>query len=115
VRATNKANGECPSAQVFGTQVHTLLEMQVDAAGPDIAVHAEVTYLDGDFETKKGTKGSVRLDVVLGPLNGPVAVFDYKSGKAGLSAARKKAIYAQLPEWSSDIPIRAIHVPAGAA
>ena len=54
----------------------------------------------------RGTKGSIRLDVVDGPLNNPTQVFDFKFGQSGLSESRIDNIYSQV--GSSNFPVTEI-------
>ncbi|WP_428267757.1 hypothetical protein [Haliangium sp.] len=87
---------------VHGTRVHTAFRAEVDALGTNLTT--EVSYLRGRRVTY-GKKGSVRLDVVEGPLDAPIAVFDLKTGGARLTPARIKEIRRHLPEEYSHIPV----------
>jgi hypothetical protein len=53
----------------------------------------------------RGTRGSVRLDVVEGPLTAPTAIYDLKTGSARLTADRIAQIRSHLPEGYRDIPV----------
>jgi hypothetical protein len=86
---------------IFGTKVHTVVERSLHAAG-DKVVRAERSYLNGQV-VPRGTKGSVRLDAVEGPLDNPVAVFDLKTGNAKLTADRITEIRRHLPNEGKDV------------
>ncbi|WP_428263333.1 hypothetical protein [Haliangium sp.] len=88
---------------VHGTRVHTAFKAEVDALGKS-NLRTEVSYLGGEL-VKYGKKGSVRLDVVEGPLNAPTAVFDLKTGGARLTPQRVEQIRRHLPKGSRDIPV----------
>jgi hypothetical protein len=51
------------------------------------------------------TAGGVRLDVVLGSVQDPAAVFDFKTGMAQLTPSRVQQIKQHLPPQSVNIPI----------
>jgi len=61
---------------------------------PNLAT--EVSYLNGRV-VPRGTAGSVRLDVVEGPLTAPTAIFDLKTGSATLTPARVQQIQQHIP------------------
>lgn len=42
----------------------------------------------GGMQVRRGLKGSVRLDVVEGKIASPIAVYDFKFGKRGLTPGR---------------------------
>ncbi|WP_428264119.1 hypothetical protein [Haliangium sp.] len=88
---------------VHGTRVHTAFKAEADALGKS-NLRTEVSYLYG-IRVPYGRKGSVRLDVVEGSVEAPVAVFDLKTGGARLTSARIKQIRRHLPKGSQDIPI----------
>jgi len=88
---------------VHGTKVHTAFEREVKALGRS-NLSTEVSYKNGKV-VKRGTKGSVRLDVVEGPLNQPTAAFDLKTGKAKLTPKRVQQIRQHLPAGSKDISV----------
>lgn len=90
---------------VYGTKVHSAFERQVNALGKS-DVHTEVSYLNGQV-VPYGTKGSVRLDVVNGPVNAPAAVYDLKTGSATLTPARIRQIQSHIPGGSS-VPVTEI-------
>jgi hypothetical protein len=90
------------SGSVYGTKVHSAFENEVNALGKE-NVHTEVSYLNGQV-VPYGTKGSVRLDVVNGPVNAPVSVFDLKTGSASLTPARIQQIQSNIPGGSS-VPV----------
>lgn len=88
---------------VYGTLAHTAFRNEVEALGLK-NLSTEVSYLNGKV-VSYGTKGSVRLDVVEGPLLNPTAVFDFKTGGASLSATRIQQIQSHLPLSAKNIPI----------
>jgi hypothetical protein len=88
---------------VYGTYVHAAFRDEVRQLGR-ADFHTEVSYLDHKV-VPYGTKGSVRFDVVWGPLERPLAVFDLKTGSAGLSAAREAIMRLHLPRGFENIPI----------
>jgi hypothetical protein len=90
---------------VYGTKVHSAFEREVNALGKN-DVHTEVSYLNGQV-VPYGTKGSVRLDVVNGPVNAPTAVYDLKTGSAILTPARVQQIQSHLPGGGA-IPVTEI-------
>jgi hypothetical protein len=63
-----------------------------------------------DGQLPGGTPGSVRVDVVEGPVNNPTAVYDLKTGNARLSPARVSQIQSHLPQNASGtkIPVKEI-------
>ena len=90
---------------VYGTKVHSAFEREVNALGKN-DVHTEVSYLNGQI-VPYGTKGSVRLDVVNGPVNSPNAVYDLKTGSATLTPARIQQIQSHLPGGNA-VPVMEI-------
>jgi RHS repeat-associated protein len=85
------------SARVGGTKKHTTFRNLVKGLGRD-DLTPEVTYLNNErLPNNANAKGSVRLDVVEGPLDAPTAVYDLKTGAAGLSPARIRQIREHLP------------------
>lgn len=55
----------------------------------DRGLTTEVRFLNGQvWQPGVPLKGTIRLDVVKGPLTSPTAVFDYRFGGASLSPAR---------------------------
>jgi hypothetical protein len=97
--ATNVGPGSGP---VYGTTVHTAFQGEVDAFG-NANLATEQSYLNGNL-VPRGTPGSVRLDVVEGPLNNPTAIYDLKTGSATLTPARIQQIQSHLPGGSS-VPV----------
>jgi RHS repeat-associated protein len=80
---------------VYGTKVHSEFAKEVSNLGrKDLAT--EVSYKNG-VRVKYGTRGSVRLDVVEGPIDNPTRVFDLKTGTAQLTANRIAQIQSHLP------------------
>jgi hypothetical protein len=80
---------------VHGTRVHTVFAREVEALGRG-DLKTEVSYLNGEV-VKYGTPGSVRLDVVEGPVTAPTAVYDLKTGSATLTPERIAEILRHLP------------------
>jgi hypothetical protein len=71
----------------------------------DRGLSTEVRYLNGQvWQPGMPLKGTVRLDVVEGPLTSPTAVFDYKFGGATLSPTRISRIRAGAG-LGSNIPV----------
>jgi RHS repeat-associated protein len=90
------------SGSTYGIAVHTALANIVRSwQDPDFS--AEVSYLNGGV-VKYGTPGSVRVDVVYGPKNAPIAVYDLKTGNASLDFMRVQQIQAHLP-GNSGVPV----------
>ena len=101
--ATRAAQNVGPgSGPVYGTQVHTAFEVEARALGnPDLLT--EQSYLNG-VPVPRGMSGSVRLDVVNGPVNAPTSVFDLKTGSAILTPARIQQIQLHIPGGAS-VPV----------
>jgi RHS repeat-associated protein len=91
------------SGSVYGTKVHAQFKDILDALGRG-DLHTEVSYLGGR-EVAYGTKGSVRLDVVVGSKDKPLAIYDLKTGSAKLTASRIAQIRQHLPPNYRNIPI----------
>jgi hypothetical protein len=86
-----------------GTNVHTAFRATVDSFGnPNLST--EISYLNLQADVLWGTPGSVRLDVVEGPLTQPTAVYDLKTGSAQLTAARIQQIQSHIPGGAS-VPV----------
>jgi hypothetical protein len=80
---------------VYGTRVHSAFQRVVQALGrTDLST--EVSYLNGQV-VPRGTPGSVRLDVVEGPLTSPIKIFDLKTGSATLTPQRITQIQQNIP------------------
>ncbi|HEV3038047.1 MAG TPA: RHS repeat-associated core domain-containing protein [Candidatus Angelobacter sp.] len=96
------------SGAIYGTKVHTAFEAEVEGLG-NAQLRTEQSYLNGRPVTR-GTPGSVRVDVVEGPVNNPTAVYDLKTGNATLSPARVNQIQSHLPPNASGtkIPVKEI-------
>ena len=86
---------------VHGTKIHTEFAKQVKNK---IGLPTEVSYKGGRV-VRRGTKGSKRVDVVLGDREKPTAIFDLKTGKAKLTEKRIEQIRKHLPKGFEDIPI----------
>jgi RHS repeat-associated protein len=108
--AANRAaqNVGSGSGAVHGTKVHTAFEAEVQGLR-NSQLSTEQSYLNGEPVTR-GTPGSVRVDVVEGPVDNPTAVYDLKTGNATLSPARVQQIQSHLPQAANGtkIPVREI-------
>jgi RHS repeat-associated protein len=89
----------------YGTAVHSEFADLVDGLGSS-KLATEVSY-KGGVQVPYGTPGSIRVDVVEGPLNAPTAVYDLKTGSATLSPARVEQIQSHLP-GGSNVPVQEI-------
>jgi hypothetical protein len=88
---------------VYGTKVHSAFQAEVEALGrTDLT--PEVSYRNGEI-VKRGTSGSIRLDVVEGPVKTPTAIYDLKTGSATLTLQRIAEIRQHLPAGYQNIPI----------
>jgi len=67
------------SGPLYGTAVHSEFAAQVDALG-NANLAAEQSYLGGQ-PVNYGTPGSVRVDVVEGPVDAPTAVYRSQNGQ----------------------------------
>ncbi len=83
------------SGPVAGTLKHSEFARLINALRRS-DLTTEVSYLNGQTRPF-GTPGSVRLDVVEGPLNAPKTVYDLKTGSATLTPARIQQIRSHLP------------------
>jgi hypothetical protein len=92
----NKANQTVPGqGTVPGTLKHSEFAKQVKGLNNPL-LQAEVTYKNGQL-VPYGTKGGVRLDVVEYNVDGTIkAVYDLKTGKAGLTTSRIQEILNHL-------------------
>jgi len=93
------------SGGVYGTRVHTAFEKEIKALG-NANLSTEVSYKNGT-PVSRGTNGSVRLDVVEGPIRAPTNVFDLKTGSAKLTPARMNQIQQHVPGGTS-VPIHEV-------
>ncbi len=97
--ATNVGPGSGPT---YGTIVHNAFQREVDALG-NANLTTEQSYLNGN-PVRRGTPGSVCLDVVEGPLDNPTSIYDLKTGSAKLTLARIQQIQSHL-SGGSTVPI----------
>jgi len=74
------------------------------AGNPSLST--EISYLNGQV-VPRGTPGSVRLDIVNGPLNAPVSIFDLKTGSATLKPPRIEQIQSHIPGGAS-VPVSTV-------
>jgi hypothetical protein len=79
----------------YGTRVHSAFEREVNALGRS-DLSTEVSYLNGEV-VPRGTPGSIRVDIVEGPLKAPTAVYDLKAGGAKLTPDRIGQIQQHIP------------------
>ncbi|MCB9933083.1 MAG: RHS repeat-associated core domain-containing protein [Planctomycetes bacterium] len=103
--------GLSPTGHVSGTLKHShaekLLRRYQDLFGSR-GLSPEARYLNGlPWESGMPVKGSVRLDVVDGPLDSPTAVYDYKFGGARLKPARINRIR-QVAGIGPHVPIHEV-------
>jgi hypothetical protein len=95
VRADELRNRTRLSPSQFGTAVHTIVEREIKLLN-DPMLSSEVSFVKmkeengqtKDPEVKRGTKGSIRVDVYEKTDNGTVCVYDIKTGWSGLSIPR---------------------------
>jgi hypothetical protein len=83
------------SGHAYGSRVHAAFAQEVRALGrADIL--PEVSYFLKEPVTF-GTRGSIRVDVLYGTIDRPIAAFDLKTGSAGLTTRRMGQIQSHLP------------------
>jgi hypothetical protein len=87
----------------YGTKAHTAFEQEIKALGRS-DLTPEVSYFQGKV-TWRGRPGSIRADVVEGPVDAPKAIFDLKTGGAKLTPERIKEIQSHLPPGHQNIPV----------
>jgi len=92
------------SGSAYGTAVHSAFRTEVNALG-DANLLTEQSYLNG-VPVRYGTPGSVRLDVVEGPLANPTAGYDLKTGGASLTPSRVQQIQSHLPSAAPIYEVR---------
>lgn len=90
------------SGGAYGTRVHSAFAREVNAFG-NANLSTEISYLNG-VRVNYGTPGSVRLDVLNGPFNAPVSIFDLKTGSATLTPARIQQIQSHIP-GGANVPV----------
>ena len=91
------------SGSVYGTRVHSAFADEIAALGRS-DLFSEVSYLNGQV-VPYGTRGSVRLDVVVGSPSAPTAIWDLKTGAAALTPARIAQIQSHLPPGFQNVPV----------
>ena len=96
------------SGPVYGTAVHSAFADEVLGLG-NANLSSEISYLNGGV-VRYGAPGSVRLDVVEGPINAPTSVFDLKTGSSTLTSSRIQQIQSQIP-GGSGVPVLPIAPP----
>jgi hypothetical protein len=80
----------CESGAVAGTKKHSYAKKLLDRYQRmygDRGLRTEVSVMNRK-KVPYGTPGSVRLDVLEGPVNNPTAAYDYKFGAGGLTPSR---------------------------
>ncbi len=85
-----RREGNYWTAQQYGTRVHAQLASDVRGLG-DPNLRAEVSLMKTAMETGPahyGQRDSIRIDVLENVGNGTVCVYDIKTGRSGLTAAR---------------------------
>ncbi|MEQ1717270.1 MAG: hypothetical protein ABL907_15030 [Hyphomicrobium sp.] len=85
-----RREGNYWGAAAYGTNVHTAIRNEIRAID-DPSFRAEVSAIKSN-EEDYGAPGSVRVDVLENVGNGTVCVYDIKTGKSNLSAARMREI-----------------------
>jgi hypothetical protein len=96
------------SGPTYGTAVHSAFETEVRSLG-NTNLATEQSYLNGNL-VMRGTPGSVRIDVVEGPLDAPTCCYDLKTGSATLKPSRIEQIQGNLP-GGANVPIIRITPP----
>ncbi len=87
----------------YGTRAHSAFESEVKALGRD-NLTVEQSYLKGE-PVRRGTPGSVRADVVEGPIQSPTAIYDLKTGSATLTPSRIQQLQQHILGGPSNVPI----------
>lgn len=81
-----------PSPAVYGTYIHQRLKEQIDSAGyPNLRaeISAYKTAMETGLQpTPYGYAARLRIDAVEYRSDGTMCIYDFKTGKAGLSASR---------------------------
>ena len=91
------------SGAAYGTAVHSEFGYLVEV---NTGLSTEVSY-KGGLQVDYGTQGSVRVDVVEGPIDAPTCCYDLKTGGAKLTPARTTQIQDELP-GGSKVPVKEI-------
>jgi len=106
-RLADQADTAVPGrGSVAGTEKHTEFACLVENLGKT-DLNTEVSYQHGQV-VKRGTPGSVRVDVVEGPVDAPTAAYDLKTGSATLTSSRIRQIQMHLP-GGANVPVIEIH------
>lgn len=109
IRADNWGNRNgLSNGPVAGTAKHGYAEEilnRYQRMFGDRGLTAEARYVGGSpWTSGMSTSGSIRLDVVEGPLARPTGVWDYKFGNATLSQRRITQIQGGIPN-GANVPI----------
>ena len=94
------------SGGLHGTRLHSAFRAEVEGL-KESELYTERSYLNGRL-VKWGTEGSIRVDVVHGPLRAPLSIYDLKSGSAALTTRRIQQIQKHVPGGDS-VPVYEIH------
>ena len=92
----------------YGTAVHAAFATEVRALGSE-SLTAEQSYLNGKA-VSYGTRGSVRADVIEGPIDAPTRAYDLKTGSATLTPSRIAELQRHLP-GGTNVPVTLITPP----
>jgi len=95
----------CKLPWIRGTLIHSEFKRLVDATCPPEKFHTEVTYVNG-IQARYGSPGGVRADVVFGPIDHPIAVYDLKTGWAYITVRQGNAYGNNLPQGTIISEIR---------
>ncbi len=82
-----------PSAAVYGTYVHQRLREQIDAMGrvdlrAEVSAYKIAAETSGDTTPRYGYPRTIRIDAVEYREDGTVCVYDFKTGRAGMTQQR---------------------------
>jgi hypothetical protein len=91
------------SGAAYGTAVHAEFSNLVESS---TNLATEISY-KGGTPVDYGTPGSIRADVVEGPVDAPTAIYDLKTGNATLTPARVMQIQNEVP-GGTNVPVKEI-------
>ena len=104
--ADKLAKGDTPWAR--GTNAHLILNRALKKVNDSCSFQhkGEISYFDG-IVVRYGTKGSIRVDILVGDPWKPEKICEFKTGKDenGLSPGRIALIRKHLPEGYKHIPV----------
>jgi hypothetical protein len=102
--ATQAAENLGPgSGARYGTAMHSEFANLVEA---NTNLATEISYKGGEV-VPYGTPGSIRANVVEGPLDAPTAIYDLKTGNATLTPSRINQIQNEIP-GGSNVPVKEV-------